>query len=158
MRFELVEKRPYLAGRCFRQKALTTEIGWDGVRPLPPTVFVMFRVSYRTRCWRGPEGQCLTYEELREHATKGGEKFMGTFHYSEAVDFEYWEDWGSDGHIEWEYQGVWRFFLRPETEGYESEWRWLEETSGDEIQRILADHLYEINRDEKSQRRTNNAE
>ena len=147
MKLELIEEVPRVAGSRFRNKTLQTELCWDGVSPLAPTVFDTFRISYRTRIFRGPEGERWSYEELVKHHVDSGVKFPGYSHFSEAVDFEFWYDWGSDGHVEWEYQGTWRFFLHPETEAEESEWRWLEETSGNDLQHLLAEYLYEINRD-----------
>lgn len=147
MKFELIGEVPRVAGRVFRSKTLTTELHWDGVRPLPPTAFQTFRVSYRTNVWRGPNGEQWNYDQLREHHRQNGVSFPGTSHFIEAIDFEYWEDWGADGHIGWEFQGCWRFFLHPETEDEEIESRWLEDTPGDLIQCMLAEHLYEINRD-----------
>jgi hypothetical protein len=147
MKFELIEEVPRVAGTRFRTKTLATELRWDGVSPLPPTVFDTFRISYRTHVYRGPNGERWSYDELREHHRANDVEFPGTSYFIEATDFEFWYDWGDDGHVEWEYQGTWRFFLHPETEDEESEWRWLEDTSGDMIQAILAEHLYEINRD-----------
>jgi len=147
MKFELIGEVPRVAGTRFRNKTLQTELRWDGVSLRPPTVFDTFRMSYHTNVYRGPDGERWSYDELRQHHTDNDVKFLGTSHFIEATDFEYWADWGTDGHIEWEYQGAWRFFLHPETEDEESEWRWLEDTSGDMIQAILAEHLYEINRD-----------
>jgi len=57
MKLELVEEVPRVAGTRFRTKTLQTELHWDGVSPLPPNAFDSFRISYRTRIFRGPEGE-----------------------------------------------------------------------------------------------------
>lgn len=147
MKFELIEEVPRVAGCVFRQKTLSTELLWDGVRPLPVTAFQIMRLSYRTHVYRGLNGERWSYNELCENMVNRDGQFRGTSYHTEAVDFEFWYDWGSDGHVEWEYQGTWRFFLHPETKEEESEWRWLEDISGDELQGMLSEYLYEINRD-----------
>jgi len=147
VKLELIEEVPRVAGRRFRNKTLETEIRWDGLSALPPTVFDTFRISYRTNVYRGPDGELWSYDELLQHHVDNDVRFPGTSHFSEAVDFEFWYDWGSDGHVEWEYQGTWRFFMHPETEEEEREWQWVNETSGDDIQNLLAEYLYQINRD-----------
>lgn len=153
MKLELIEEVPRVAGSRFRNKTLGTELRWDGVSPLPPTVFDTFRISYRTNVYRGPNGERWSYNELRENTVKLNGHFKGTGSHNEAVDFEFWYDWGSDGHVEWEYQGTWRFFMHPENEAESSMWLWLGDTSGDDIQNLLAEYLYEINRDKWEKKR-----
>ena len=147
MKLELIEEVPRTAGSRFRTKTLSTELRWDGTSLLPPNVFDTFRISYRTNVYRGPNGERWSYNELRENMVKRDGEFRGTSYHSEAVDFEFWYDWEEGDRVLWEYQGTWRFFMHPETKDEESEWRWLNETSGDEIQNLLAEYLYEINRD-----------
>ena len=154
MKFEILEEVPRVAGSRFRNKTLTTEITWDGLSPLPPTCFDTFRVSYRTEIYRGPEGRKRSYQGLLDYHKAEGIEFPGTWHFGEAVDIEYWEQGGDDGHIEWGFEAVYRMFLDPEIDAdtgeLESRWKWLHDTPGDTIMHILHHAVYELNKERRS--------
>ena len=149
MKLEILGDRPRVAGRCFKQKTLSSEIVWDGMGETRPTDFVVFRMSFRTAIYRGPNGEQWNYDQLLENHRERGVRFPGTGHFKNAVDIEYWEDEGMDGHVEWHFQTVYRMFLNPEEGEDDSEWHWLHTTSGDVIMRCLGDHVYEMNRDRR---------
>ena len=146
MKLEILGEVPRVAGRTFWNKTLPTEIVWDGTSCPQPTRLTIFRISYRTYVWRGPGGEPWSYEQLLTHHREQAVHFPGTGSFNEAVDIEYWQDEGDDGHTEYLYQRVYRMFMHPEQHDEHNQ-RWLGETSGSDIMQLLEEYVYELNRE-----------
>jgi hypothetical protein len=80
----------------------------------PDPRYMTFARVNGANCWLYG-GQLLKYNLLAVALEASGERFRGTGYFPEAYDIELWDDYGCDGHIEYEYQSTWR--LTSEIEG-----------------------------------------
>jgi len=150
MKVQVVQRLEHMRRGHYHQKTLPTEMVVGDGTPIEPHHYTIMRFKTRTDRFLGPEGEIWTYDELLHHHLDNEVKFPGTSHFLEAMDIEYWEDGGTDGHIEWIHVSNYRIFLHPETEEEENFYGWIQAQTGGMLQRLLEEAVYEIERDARN--------
>lgn len=142
MNFEIIEKiSPIAPGRKVGQKTLPTEFVLTDVHDVRPHHFNMLRFGRTGQYWHQGSKCLVTYNMILAYRLKSDMGFHGASNEREAYDVEFWQDFDSDGHVEYEYVATYRILF--DTPGG---WEWLCALDGKGLCQLFADKVYKDER------------
>ena len=127
--------------RGYRQLTLPTEFVISSPAEVRPEFFAMMRYAWSEMYWLPSRSVLLPYHEFVAALKAAGTPFNGTSHHRCAMDVEFWECEGDDGHVEYRHQANYRIVFERN-----DPWAFLAGVTGSQFSYSLGEKVREFSK------------